>query len=83
MDHLDDIHRRMRIANLEARRELREIERADLSRKIDSPLTTTPERKAAMERRDAVITEWAGIVEQLQVFHSSDSSQLELCVKEG
>ena len=44
MDHLDDIRRRMRLANLEARRETHEIERDALTRKIDSPRTSvTPD----------------------------------------
>jgi hypothetical protein len=66
MDQIDDIRFRMRVANLEARRELHEIERAALTREIDSPLTSAPARKTAMERRDVLLSEWAEIVQELQ-----------------
>jgi hypothetical protein len=71
MDPMDDIRYRMRIANLEARRELHEIERAALTREIDSPLTGTPARKSAMERRDVLLSEWAEIVDELQTLRNS------------
>ena len=60
------LHRRMRIANLEARRELREIEREALSRTINSPLTSLRDRHAATSRRDVLTIEWTAIVEELQ-----------------
>jgi hypothetical protein len=61
----------MRIANLEARRELPEIERAALTREIDSPLTGALGRKTAIKRRDVVLSEWAEIVEELQALRNA------------
>jgi hypothetical protein len=40
MDELDEIRRRMRLGNLEARIALREIEAAALTREINPPLTS-------------------------------------------
>jgi hypothetical protein len=71
MDQMDDIRYRMRVANLEARRELHEIERAALTREIDSPLTSALGRKTAIERRDAVLSKWAEIVQELQNLRES------------
>lgn len=66
MDDLDILRRRMRIANLEARRELHEIERDALTRQINSRLKTPWQREEAIERRDDLLSEWAKVVEELQ-----------------
>ena len=76
MDPLDDIHCRMRISSLEARRELREIERVALSREIDSMRTTANAREAAMKRCDVIAEECAEIAEELKILHRSRSSQI-------
>ena len=64
-DPLEDIHQRMRLANLEARRELLEIEREALNRRIVSRLTSPLERQAARNARDELMAQWAEIVREL------------------
>lgn len=64
---MNDIRHGMRIAALESRREVRELENATLSRQIEAPLTTDLARQIAMSRRIAVLSEWAEVVEQLRV----------------
>jgi hypothetical protein len=56
-DELDEIRWRMRVTNLEARSELREIEAAALAREIASPLTPATRRSEAIGRRDALLRE--------------------------
>ena len=75
MDDVDDLRRRMRIANLEARRELCEVERDALTREINSPTTSELQRRAAAKRRDDMWTEWSEIVEELRTLHGSDPSR--------
>lgn len=72
MDDLDNVRLRMRIANLEARRELCEIEQSALSREINAPLTSEAAREAAMERCADLMAEWDEIVAQLQSHRGSD-----------
>ena len=75
MDDLDELHRRMRIANLEARRELCEIERDALTGEINSSLTSEQARKAAARRRDLLWTEWVEIVEEMKSLLGSSRSR--------
>lgn len=65
MDDLDEIRRRLRITNLEARIELREIEAEALVREIRSPLTSAARRAEAIERRTALLTERSAIKTEL------------------
>jgi hypothetical protein len=65
MDDLDDIHRRMRISNLQARCELHEIEAAGLTREIASPLTCSQRRAEAIERGNAALAEFSEIKAEL------------------
>ena len=70
MDELDDIRRRLRISNLEARRELLEIERTAISREITSPLTNLDRREQLSERRDQLAMQSAEITEELKMRES-------------
>ena len=65
MDELDDIARRTRIAKLQARLALREIERDKLSREIYSRRTDPQHRVEAIERRDSLTSELADITAEL------------------
>jgi len=65
MDELDDIARRTRIATLQARLALREIERDNLSREIDSRRTDPRNRVDSIARRDSLISELADIAAEL------------------
>jgi hypothetical protein len=71
MDEMDDILHRMRVTNLEARRELCEIERIALDREITYPTTSADRRAEAINRRDEVLGEWAEIVSELRVLSGS------------
>jgi hypothetical protein len=63
---LEKIILRLRVSNLEAQLEMRGIERAGLSREIES-LQTSPERRAeALARREVVLTEWVAILAKLE-----------------
>jgi hypothetical protein len=66
MNHLDDIHRRLRISNLQARYELHEIEAAALAREIAYPLTFAKRRQEANEGRNAVLDELSVIKVELE-----------------
>ena len=65
-DELDEIRWRMRISNLEARVELREIEAAASTREITSPLTSATRRTELIQRRDALITEVSELKAELE-----------------
>lgn len=65
IDDLEDVHRRMRISNLEARLELHEIEIAALSKEIASPLTSLRRREEARALRDLQQAEWWEIKAEL------------------
>jgi hypothetical protein len=65
MSGVEDVHRRLRISNLEARSELHEIEIAALTREIASPLTSPERRAQATARRDAALAELSGIKTRL------------------
>ena len=71
MHDLDDVRRRMRISNLEARLELHEIEIAALSTEISSPLTSSHRSEEANERRDAQQAEWWKIKAELDEMRRS------------
>jgi hypothetical protein len=66
MDYMDDIRRRLRVSNLQSKRELLEIERTALLREITSPLTSQDRREEAFRRRDEITNQWTEIVEELQ-----------------
>ena len=65
MDEREDIRRRMRVSNLEARCELHEIEAAALVREIASPLTSAQNRGLAKIRLEAALAELAVIKAEL------------------
>jgi hypothetical protein len=56
-DELDEIRWRLRVSNLEARKELREIEAAALTREITSPLTSAVRQTEALQRRTVLLAE--------------------------
>ena len=64
-DDIEDIRRRMRISNLEARLALQEIEAEALKREINSPLTSAQKREDATRRRDFALTEASAITVEL------------------
>lgn len=64
-DDLEDIHRRLRISNLEARLELHEIEITALSKVIASPLPSARRREKAKELREVQQAEWWKIKAEL------------------
>ena len=53
MGEIEDIRRRLRMSNLEARIELERIMQAGLALQIDSPLTTTEAREDARRQLQA------------------------------
>ena len=63
---LDDIRLRMRISKLEAQLALGEIECADLTRKIRSPLTSSAIRDEAIQRHEDRLDECKAISEELK-----------------
>lgn len=67
MDELDDIRRRLRVSNLQARRELLEIERDALMHEITSPLTGQDRRAEVFMLRDELKSQWAKVVEELKL----------------
>jgi hypothetical protein len=71
MDEMDELHFRMRITNLQARLELREIEIIALSREIASPLTTSERRAEAIELRYARLNERSEVTRELDEIHAS------------
>jgi hypothetical protein len=67
MSDLDDIHRRLRISKLQAKRELLEIECAALMREIASPLTSQDRREEAVARRTKLSEQCTEITEELKL----------------
>jgi len=65
MDEMDDIRRCLRVSNLEARRELIEIQRTALLREITSPLTSQDCREQAYKNRDELMIQSAEVVAEL------------------
>lgn len=62
MDEPDDIRRRLKVSNLQAKLELFEIERAALLGEIMSPLTSQDRREEAVMRRTELRHHCAEIV---------------------
>ncbi len=67
MDELQDILRRLWVSDLQARRELLEIERDALMHEITSPLTSQDRREEVFVLRDELLSEWAEVVEELKL----------------
>lgn len=59
IDEMQDIHRRQRVSNLQARRELLEIQRDALMHEITPPPTSQDRRKEMFARRDELLSQWA------------------------
>jgi hypothetical protein len=70
-NELDEIRWRLRVSNLEARVELREIEAAALTREITSPLTSAARQAEAMQRRQTLLTEASELKAELDQMHRS------------
>jgi len=68
MDELNDILRRLWVSDLQARRELLEIQRDALMCEITSPLTSQNRRKEAFVLRDELMSQWAKVVEELNIY---------------
>ena len=64
---MDDIRRRLKVSNLEARRKLLEIERDALMHEITSPLTGLSRREEVLMLREELLSQWAEIVEELKI----------------
>jgi hypothetical protein len=82
MVNFDDIHHRLKVSNLQAKRELIEINRAALLREVRSPLTSQDRREEVFALCDELMIKWAKIVEELNIhegkvkyFPSSSSGQ--------
>jgi hypothetical protein len=67
MEPMDDINRRLRVSRLEAKRELIEIERDALLNEINSSLTSQDRREEAFARREELMSQWNGIMEELEI----------------
>ena len=67
MDELNDILRRLWVSDLQARRELLEIQRDALMCEITSPLTTQDRREEVFALRDELLSQWAEVVEELKI----------------
>ena len=70
-DETEDIHRRMRISNLEARLALYEIDAAALLREIMSPLTSAKRRAEAIQLQEIALTEVSAIKAELDITYRS------------
>lgn len=70
MDERDDIHWRLRVSSLQAKREMLEIERAALLREINSSLTPEKQRDEALERRLVLAEQCGEITKQLEALGS-------------
>jgi len=68
----DPVYRYL-ITNLQARHKICEMEYTALKRIIEEPATQPFERGVAMERRDALIREWAKLVDTLRLLAQKDS----------
>jgi hypothetical protein len=68
MDDLQDILRRLWVSDLQAGRELLEIQRDALMCEIISPLTSQDRRKEAFVLRDELMSQWAKVVEELNIY---------------
>lgn len=67
MDALNDIFRRLWVSDLQARRELLEIERDALIHEITSPLTSQARRAEVFLLRDELGAQLAEVVEELRI----------------
>jgi hypothetical protein len=67
MDELNDILRRLWVSDLQARRELLEIERDALIHEITSPLTSQDRRAEVFLLRDELGSQLAEVVEELRI----------------
>ena len=65
-NELDEIRWRMRVTNLEARIELREIDAAACTREIASPLTPATRRSELIAHRAATLTEVSKLKAELE-----------------
>jgi hypothetical protein len=70
-NELDEIRWRMRVTNLEARIELREIDAAAFTREIASPLTPATRRTELIARRAATLTEVSKLKAELDLVRRS------------
>jgi hypothetical protein len=61
----------MRVSNLEARVELREIEAGALNRELTSPLMSASRRSEVIERRDAILIEASELKAELDQMRRS------------
>jgi len=61
MDEMDNIHRRLTVCKLQARRELFEIDRDALVREMKSPLTSRARWQAAFVRREQLVSQWTEV----------------------
>jgi hypothetical protein len=75
MDELRDISFRLRVSNLQAKQELLEIERADLSREATTAWTLPGPRERALARRLVLAEHCAEITEQLKLLEESASKR--------
>ncbi len=67
MADLQDILRRLWVSDLQARRELLEIQRDALMHEINSPLTSQERRAEVFVLRDELMSQWAEVVEELKI----------------
>ena len=73
-DEIDEIRWRLRVSNLEARIELREIEAAASIREIASPLTSAPRKTELAQRRLDLLREAAALKTELDQMRQSKPS---------
>lgn len=73
MSVAEDITRRLRISNLEARLELEEIQRVTLMRTIKSPLTRADAREEALQLHEDSLEYSARLREELNALCPSRS----------
>ena len=71
IDEIEDIRRRMRVSNLEARLALHEIDAEALSHEISSPMTSVPKREEAIQRRESALNEVSAIKAALDKMYRS------------
>jgi hypothetical protein len=68
MADLQDILRRLWVSDLQARRELLEIQRDALMHEINSPLTSQDRSAEVFVLRDELMSQWAKVVEELKIY---------------
>jgi hypothetical protein len=75
-DAQDDITHRLKLSNLQGRKEPLEIERDALALEIKSPQTSQKRREEVFLVRDHLMSQWAEIIEELKIYEGKAAEGL-------